>query len=148
MALPPLAGAGTCAGMPAIAIMEDQGTIRDAYSPYLQAQPEFRLGIVAASAEALAQVKEALLQVAAGGSPMSPSIARHVVAHFQPRPTAEEVLTARGLQLVQAIEDGLRYKQIAGRLGPSTETGNSHIRNIYRKLEVRSKVELVGRRPR
>jgi len=140
MALPPLAGAGTCAGMPAIAIMEDQGTIRDAYSPYLQAQPEFRLGIVAASAEALAQVKEALLQVAAGGSLPD--------TWWLPRLTAEEVLTARGLQLVQAIEDGLRYKQIAGRLGPSTETGNSHIRNIYRKLEVRSKVELVGRRPR
>jgi len=94
----------------------------------------------------LSQLRESLLQVAAGGSPMSPSIARHVVAHFQPRPTAAELLTARELQLVQGIEDGLSYKQIGVRLGIATETVNSHIRNIYRKLEVRSKAELIGRR--
>ena len=94
----------------------------------------------------LAMVKEHLLQVAAGGSPMSPSIARHVVAHFRPQPTAEEVLTERELQLVQGIEDGLSYKQIAVRLGIAAHTVNTHIRNIYRKLEVNSKAELLGRR--
>ena len=94
----------------------------------------------------LVMVKEHLLQVAAGGSPMSPSIARHVVAYFNPKPTAEEVLSERELQLVQGIEDGLSYKQIAGRLGIAAQTVNSHIRNIYRKMEVNSKAGLLNRR--
>jgi DNA-binding NarL/FixJ family response regulator len=93
----------------------------------------------------LRDVKTALLEVLAGGSPMSPAIARHIVRHFQPLPTPAEVLTARELQLVQAIEEGLSYRLVAERLGISINTVRTFIRRIYDKLQVNSKAELLAR---
>ncbi|MDO7845920.1 response regulator transcription factor [Hymenobacter sp. M29] len=105
----------------------------------------------------LAQLKEHLLQVAAGGSPMSPGVARFVVQAFlgqspQPAPAGiplanllpEEPLTARELEIVRGIEDGLSYKLIAERHYISLDTVRSHIRNVYRKLQVNSKAELMA----
>ena len=93
----------------------------------------------------LRDVKVGLLEVLAGGSPMSPAIARHVVQYFRPRPAATEMLTARELQLVQAIEEGLSYQQVAERLSISLNTVRSFIRKIYDKLEIGSKAELSAR---
>jgi DNA-binding NarL/FixJ family response regulator len=93
-----------------------------------------------------AQLKEALLQVAAGGSPMSPGIARHVIQHFQPaRRAAEEALTAREQEVVRAIEDGLSHKLVAARLGISLETVRNHLRAVYRKLQVNSQAQALAR---
>ncbi|MDB5269745.1 MAG: hypothetical protein JWP58_2785 [Hymenobacter sp.] len=103
----------------------------------------------------LAQLKEHLLQVAAGGSPMSPGVARFVVQAFQQQLVAPiaalplehllaEPLTARELEVVRGIEDGLSYKLIAERHFVSIDTVRSHIRNVYRKLQVNSKAELLA----
>ena len=105
----------------------------------------------------LAQLKEHLLQVAAGGSPMSPGVARFVVQAFQrqqpaaARPDlspaerrADEPLTARELEIVRGIEDGLSYQFIANRLFISIDTVRNHIRNVYRKLQVNSRGELMA----
>ena len=76
---------------------------------------------------------------------MSPAIARHVVRHFQPVPSLTQVLTARELQLVQAIEEGLSYRLVGERMGISINTVRTFIRRIYDKLEVTSKAELLAR---
>ena len=91
-------------------------------------------------------LKEHLLQVAAGGSPMSPSVARHVTRYFQRQPLNPLAsLTPREHDIVRGIEDGLSYKLIAGRLGLSLDTVRSHIRQVYRKLEVNSKAEIIAK---
>ncbi len=92
-------------------------------------------------------LKEHLLQVAAGGSPMSPSVARHVIRYFRPLlPAPAEGLTSREQDIVRGIEDGLSYKLIAERLYVSLDTVRSHIRQVYRKLHVNSKAEIIARR--
>ncbi|MGI4875567.1 MAG: response regulator [Janthinobacterium lividum] len=93
----------------------------------------------------LRDVKAGLLEVLEGGAPMSPAIARHVVRHFQPTPSLTEVLTAREMQLVQAIEEGLSYRLVAERLGVSINTVRTFIRRVYEKLEINSKAELLAR---
>jgi DNA-binding NarL/FixJ family response regulator len=93
-------------------------------------------------------LKEHLLQVAAGGSPMSPSVARHVTRYFaasRPASPPPTDLTAREREIVQGIEDGLSYKLIAERLFLSLDTVRSHIRQVYRKLEVNSKAEIMAK---
>ena len=104
----------------------------------------------------LAQLKEHLLQVAGGGSPMSPGVARYVVqafARIPPVPAAHiplasllasEPLTTREMEIVRGIEDGLSYKLIADRHSISIDTVRNHIRSVYRKLQVNSKSELMA----
>jgi DNA-binding NarL/FixJ family response regulator len=80
-----------------------------------------------------------------GGSVMSPNIARKVVQYFAPKRTYNEHLTAKEQQVITAMVDGLSYKMIAARLGVSLETIRQHIKNIYRKLHVNSKAEVITR---
>ncbi|HET9502876.1 MAG TPA: response regulator transcription factor [Hymenobacter sp.] len=98
----------------------------------------------------LPQLKENLLEVAAGGSPMSPQVARHVIQAFQRQPpvvvAAEPTrrLTPREQEIVTALEEGLSYKLVAARYGLSVDTVKNHIRAVYRKLEINSKGELLA----
>ncbi len=93
----------------------------------------------------LIAIQEALHTVRQGGAYMSPSVARKVVAHFQPKPNALDAaaLSPRQRDIVQGIVAGLSYKLIAERLGISLDTVRSHIMHIYRALKINSKSELV-----
>ena len=91
-------------------------------------------------------LRDHLLQAAAGGSPISPSVARHIVQFFQPvQAPAGEALTPREKEVLQTLENGLSHKSIAEKLFISLDTVRNHIRQIYRKLHVRSKGELLAK---
>lgn len=93
-------------------------------------------------------LREAVTTVSRGGSYMSPSIARKVVAHFTPpdKSTPNPILTTRQHEIVTLLTDGLSYKMIAGRLGISVETVRDHIKKIYRILEVNSKAQVIRKK--
>jgi DNA-binding NarL/FixJ family response regulator len=86
---------------------------------------------------------DAIKELHSGGSPMSTQIARKVVtefASFRPANTACEQLSRRENEILELMSGGLRYKEIAEQLFISTETVRTHIRNIYEKLQVNSRV--------
>jgi DNA-binding NarL/FixJ family response regulator len=88
----------------------------------------------------------AIREVVAGGAPMSTSIARKVVRSFQsapPRGMESAELSHRELEVLQALAQGLSYKQIADQLNVSIHTVRNYIRRVYEKLHVRSRTEAV-----
>ena len=90
------------------------------------------------------KLKEAIQVLNAGGSVLTPGIARKVIQHFQPARTVNnESLTQKEREVVQGIIDGLSYKLIADKCGISIDTVRTHIRKIYRKLRINSKGELM-----
>ncbi|MBO9563835.1 MAG: response regulator transcription factor [Niastella sp.] len=92
---------------------------------------------------ALEEILNCIQIIHKGGSVMSPVIARKVVDYFAPKRTYNEPLTAKEQQVIAAMVDGLSYKMIAVRLGITLETVRQHIKNIYRKLQVNSKGEVI-----
>lgn len=78
----------------------------------------------------------------AGGAPMSLSIAKMVVQSFQQH--QDTPLTERETEVLQSIAEGKSYSKIALDLFVSKETVRSHIKNIYRKLEVSSKADAIA----
>ncbi|MEZ5739807.1 MAG: response regulator transcription factor [Burkholderiaceae bacterium] len=108
-----------------------------------------------------ANLAESIRQLVAGGSPISPSIARHVLRRLSPaggqgqgaraneplnRAPAngdKSLLTGRESDVLQQIAKGFSYEEISHSLGISVHTVTTHIKNIYRKLAVRSRGEAV-----
>ncbi|CAM3017526.1 response regulator transcription factor [Cupriavidus taiwanensis] len=94
-------------------------------------------------------------ELRAGGSPMSPLIARQVVNRLRGAPAeaaAREaagagagavVLSVRENEILDLISRGYTYAETARYLGLSVHTVQSHIKNIYGKLAVRSRGEAV-----
>lgn len=91
----------------------------------------------------LKKILEAVEVVNNGGSYMSPSIARKIINSFAPKHNHSDVLTPRQKDIVAGIVDGKSYKMIANDLFVSLDTVRSHIKNIYKALEINSKAELI-----
>jgi DNA-binding NarL/FixJ family response regulator len=84
----------------------------------------------------------AIREVNAGGSPMTPQIARRVVQHFRKvlEPSSElEKLTPREKEILAQLAQGFLYKEIGDNLGISMDTVRTYIRKIYDKLQVHSR---------
>lgn len=95
-----------------------------------------------------ARLLQSLQEVIAGGSPMSPEIARRTISLFRqlrPAPPDDHNLTPHESRLLQFLSEGYSYRTAAKRLGVSVSTVAFHMRNIYRKLEVHSKAEAVAK---
>ena len=91
----------------------------------------------------LKKILEAVEVVYNGGSYMSPSIARKIVNAYAPKRNKSDLLTPRQKEIVTGIVDGKSYKMIANDLFVSLDTVRSHIKNIYKALEINSKAELI-----
>jgi DNA-binding NarL/FixJ family response regulator len=92
------------------------------------------------------ELLDAIKVIHGGGSPMSDQIARKVVQAFQQmgRSTKEtENLSDRETEILSYLSKGFYDKEIADKLFISVKTVRTHLRNIYRKLEVRSRTEAV-----
>ncbi len=93
--------------------------------------------------EALAEM---LSGIAAGQPPLSPSIARRLLRHFQPivpsSAVAEEPhLTPRETEVLRFTAKGLTLAQVADALSLSRHTVSGYLKDIYRKLSVTSRAE-------
>ncbi len=91
---------------------------------------------------------ESLREVADGGAPMSPEVARRVVKlfrEFRPPEHASYHLTPQETELLKLMVEGHHYKTAARELGISTNTVSFHLKHIYEKLQVHSKSEAVAK---
>ena len=95
---------------------------------------------------ASARLLEAIRDVHAGGSPMSPQLARRVVQFFtKPAPDASSLaqLTPGEKEFLDLLANGYAYKEIADRMKISIDTVRSYVRTVYEKLHVHSRTEAV-----
>ena len=93
-----------------------------------------------------AELLEAIRDLHEGGSPMSDQIARKVVQTFQEMGKSSketENLSERELEILSFVAKGYQDKEIADKFFLSIKTVRTHLRNIYRKLHVRSRTEAV-----
>jgi DNA-binding NarL/FixJ family response regulator len=88
---------------------------------------------------------ESIIDVYNGGSPMSSQIARKVVNSFYQTTAEMQKLSDREKEILMLLDKGFRYKEIASKLFLSTETIRTHIRNIYKKLQVNSRTEAINK---
>lgn len=111
---------------------------------------------------AMEHIGRSIRELHAGGSPISPSIARRVLSRFRsagPAPAAAapsapatpatpadetgDALSERETQILRLIAKGLSFKEAGGALGISPHTVAVHLKRIYRKLAVHSRGEAV-----
>lgn len=96
-------------------------------------------------------IGHSIMQLLAGGAPISASIARHLLRRFQkPENTAPAALeadaphmTEREQEVLRLVAKGFSYAEIAAVLTLSTHTVTTHVKQIYRKMAVHSRGEAV-----
>jgi DNA-binding NarL/FixJ family response regulator len=90
---------------------------------------------------------ESIEELRGGGAPMSPSIARMVIASMHKKAIQQNPysLTARESDVLTSLSKGNSYKLIANEFGISIDTVRTHIKNVYEKLHVHSQAEAVAK---
>ena len=101
-------------------------------------------------ATALEELKRDIGALRDGGSPLSPMIARKLLNRLQakaaddkPENGGETALTRREHEILEMIAKGFSYAETSKICGISSATVHSHLKSVYRKLEVHSKTEAV-----
>jgi DNA-binding NarL/FixJ family response regulator len=102
------------------------------------------LGYIAKNTSLL-QIKEIIISISVGGAYMSPAVARKIMDYFRGGKQETFELTTREKEIVACLTEGLSYKMMASRLALSLDTVRFHLRNIYKKLHVNSKAEVIAK---
>lgn len=100
------------------------------------------------------ELVSAIVQIVGGGTPISPVLARLLLKQFRSvqdsmppmnaRDLVDQVLLSdRETDVLKMVARGYLSKEIAYRLNISTATVNTHIKNLYRKLAVHNRVQVV-----
>jgi DNA-binding NarL/FixJ family response regulator len=90
------------------------------------------------------EIIEAIYNLAKGGAPMSPKIARALISEFQEKTIEDQyLLTPRETEILRELEKGQTYKDLAGKLCISPHTIHTHIKNIYEKLHAKSRKDAL-----
>lgn len=97
--------------------------------------------------ESMDRILSSIRDVYNGGAPMSLSIARRVLSHFEKKIPDKDFdeLTEREKEILELLSQGLLYKEIANQKFISIDTVKKHVGNIYRKLHVSNKVEAINK---
>jgi DNA-binding NarL/FixJ family response regulator len=99
------------------------------------------------------EIAEQLRAVVDGGSPLTAGVARTVLdlLRASPSPLAARPaapipvkLSDRELTVLRHLARGLSYKQVASEVGISLDTVRTHVRRLYRKLQVNNVAEAVA----
>lgn len=89
---------------------------------------------------------DSIEDVLTGGAPMSPTVARMVIASMQkPAQSNPYQLTPREGEILTSLSQGNSYKLIASQLSISLDTVRTHIKKVYEKLHVHSQTEAVSK---
>jgi DNA-binding NarL/FixJ family response regulator len=95
------------------------------------------------------QIANSVRELLAGGAPISPPIARYLLDRMRPvgAPASEQAadhgLTERELEVLRLVARGNSHREIAELLNISANTVGTHVRHLYRKLEVGSRSQAV-----
>jgi DNA-binding NarL/FixJ family response regulator len=92
----------------------------------------------------LEEIVDALRIVANGGSYMSPSVAREIVNHLMGgRVSKATILSDRQKEILEKLVDGKSYSVISNELFISIETVRTHVKKLYKVLQVNNKTEAI-----
>ena len=61
------------------------------------------------------------------------------------RISVKDMLTQREMEVLKSLSDGNTYQEIANNLFISHETVKQHLKNIYRKMNVKNKIQAINR---
>lgn len=98
----------------------------------------------------LEELRRDVQHLRTGGAPLSPMVARQLLNKLQAKPADSKLqigngtkLTKREHDILQMIAKGFSYAETSQICGVASATVHSHLKSIYRKLEVHSKTEAV-----
>jgi DNA-binding NarL/FixJ family response regulator len=94
------------------------------------------------------RILDSIQQVYEGGAALTPMVAKQVLTYLKPEPAAVESptgLTPREKEILGLITQGMTNELIAGKLFISVQTVRNHIKNIYDKLQVHSRAQVVAK---
>jgi DNA-binding NarL/FixJ family response regulator len=129
------------AKMPSVKILIN--TVLDDTSTVFNALKMGAIGYITKETS-LSNIKSSVVNAYNGLSTMTPSIAAKILDFFTGNNTIAEKLTEKEMAVAESLKLGMSYKLIAYENNVTIDAIRHHVKNIYKKLEINSKGELIN----